>query len=631
MQSYKTAEKWLRYSWVGSLFIGLITASTLGTLQYTGVFQGLELHSFDQLLLSRSATEIDSRIVMINETEEDIRRYGHPLSDQVLADALQMLEDSGARVIGVDKYRDVAVAPGSDVLNSVLQQYSNIVWIFFVGNTQQEFISAPSALASNPERIGFNDIVEDPDGVIRRGLMFLSINNNNYYAFPLLLALHYLAAENIVAQSDAYESLSLNGVSLPKIDSHFGAYSQIDAGGYQIILDYPGIQQSFNSFNLADLLGGKVAGKELRDKIVLIGGTAPSLNDYKLLPNENRRFGVEYHAYFVSQLLNTAIKKKPPLHTWPDYNEYLWLTVWCLVGALTGLRRGALHRLLAWIVCECVILLLGDYIILILGWWIPIVAPLFGWMMALGLSVMYFSSRERTERRQLMQIFASHVTPEVATKIWDAREQFFNEGGVRPDSLTATVLFTDLSNFTTVSESMEPLVLMNWLNQYMEEMSQIVTNHGGIVNKYIGDAILAVFGVPVKRETESAIANDAQQAVLCAISFNHRLRELNQQWQAHGLPTTTMRTGIHTGSLVAGSFGGSLRMEYTVIGDTVNTASRLESFDKTIAPPNLEQPCRILIGETTYAYARHLCQTQIVGEFHLKGKHKSLKIYQVLM
>jgi adenylate cyclase len=141
---------------------------------------------------------------------------------------------------------------------------------------------------------------------------------------------------------------------------------------------------------------------------------------------------------------------------------------------------------------------------------------------------------------------------------------------------------------------------------------------------------MAVFGAPVKHETETEIALDAQNAVKCALQFNQRLRELNLEWKANNLPTITMRTGIYTGSLVAGSFGGSIRTEYTVIGDTVNIASRLESFDKTIATPDDEQPCRILIGETTYNYVRHLHKTRLVGECQLKGKNESSKIYQIL-
>jgi adenylate cyclase len=218
----------------------------------------------------------------------------------------------------------------------------------------------------------------------------------------------------------------------------------------------------------------------------------------------------------------------------------------------------------------------------------------------------------------------------VANRLWEVREQFFSEGGVRPDTLTATVLFTDLCNFTTVAENMEPLVLMKWLNEYMDEMSRCVIEHGGIINKYIGDAIMAVFGVPIKSETEAAIANDAQRAVQCGIDFGRRLVNLNRKWQMQGLPTITMRTGIHTGPLVAGSFGGSIRMEYTVIGDTVNTASRLESFDKTVAQATLERPCRILIGETTFQYISGFYKTEKVGVCQLKGKNIQLIIYQVL-
>lgn len=625
-----TPGKWLRHSYISCLLIGLLSAIAFAIMQYIGVLQGLELRAFDQFLLKRPVTAIDGRIVLIGETEADIRRYGHPLSDQVLADTLTALEKAGARVIGVDKYRDMAVTPGTDGLNTILQHYGNIVWIFFAGNSKQEFISAPTILANNPERIGFNNIVEDPDGVVRRGLLFLDVDNNSYYSFPLLLALHYLAAEHIGAQGDADGNLSLNGTSLPQIDRHFGAYSHIDTGGYQIIQDYPSLPQSFNAFTLSDLLDGKITGEALRDKIVLLGGTAPSLQDYRLLPSEIRRFGVEHHAYFISQLLNTAIMQKGPLRSWSGKSEQIWLLLWCLVGASTGLRRGNLAFFFTLIIVEFLLLLTSNTILLNRGWWIPWVAPLLGWGSSLALSVLYFANQERAERRQLMQLFAYHVSPEVATSIWEAREQFFNEGGVHPDTLTATVLFTDLSNFTTVAENMEPLVLMNWLNQYMEEMSRCVIDQGGIINKYIGDAIMAVFGVPVKRDTESAIANDAQHAVQCALNFNRRLRELNLQWQAQGLPTITMRTGIQTGPLVAGSFGGSLRMEYTVIGDTVNTASRLESFDKTIVPPNAEQPCRILIGEATYHHVRHLYETQLVGECQLKGKNKSLIIYQVL-
>lgn len=622
-------KKWLQRPFIGCCLLSLFSMLVIVAIQYTGILQSLELRAFDQLLLRRSATEIDNRIAVIGETESDIRRFGHPLSDKVLADALNKIEANGARVIGVDKYRDVAVLPGSDELKETLQKYGNIVWIFFAGNSKQDFIAAPSALNNNPERIGFNDVIEDPDGVARRGLLMIGVDNHTYYAFPLLLALHYLAAENISVSSDEQGWLKLNHISLPKIDADFGGYRQADAGGYQIMQDYPGLPQSFPFFTLSDLFDNKIPADALKNKIVLIGGTAPSLQDYRLLPGEMRNFGVEHHGYFISQLLNTAIKQKPPFRAWSSMQEYLWLLLWCFIGGITGFCGGSLFRLFMLVTIEFTILLGVSIFLLEKSWWIPVITPLLSWANSLAINVLYFSSQERAERRQLMHLFASHVSPEIATKLWETREQFFSEGGVRPDTLTATVLFTDISDFTTVAEKMEPLILMRWLNEYMGEMSHIVTQHNGMVNKYIGDAIMVIFGVPVKRETSDEIADDAKNAVKCALAFNQRLNELNQKWQGQGLPSMTVRVGIYTGSLVAGSFGGVVRMEYTVIGDTVNTAARLESFDKTM-PAIAFDSCRILIGQSTYDYVHSQHNINVVGEYQLKGKNEYSKIYQII-
>ena len=319
------------------------------------------------------------------------------------------------------------------------------------------------------------------------------------------------------------------------------------------------------------------------------------------------------------------------MQAWSANQELTWLIFCCLLGAATGRRKGGLLGLLFIIIISLSLQLVTDYVSFNHGWWLPVIAPVSGWATALALSVLYFSSQERAERGQLMQMFASHVSKEVAGRLWRDREQFFTEGGVRPDTLTATVLFTDLANFTTIAENMEPLVLMKWLNEYMDVMSNCVIDEGGIVNKYIGDAIMAVFGVPIKSETAEEITEDALRAVRCGLKFNEKLKVLNAQWQQQGLPTVMMRTGIYTGSLVAGSFGGSVRMEYTVIGDTVNTAARLESYDKTVAEPTLDYPCRILIGESTKNLIEHCFQTEMVGKCQLKGKNNFLRIYRLIM
>ncbi len=608
----------------------MLAFSLILGVQSIDALQNLELRAFDKLLLQRTENKIDSRIVIIGETEPDIKRFGYPLSNDLFSDVLQKIEQAGARVIGVDKYRDFPILPDTGKLNSTLQTYQNIVWIFFASSIKENFISAPAILNANPERTGFNNVIEDSDGVTRRSILFMDANDNTYYSFSLLLALHYLAAENIMASSDKNGAFNLNQVSFPKMDASFGAYHNVDAGFYQIMQEYPALTQSFTFFTISDLWDNKIPENALKNKIVLIGGTANSLSDYRLLPDEIRRFGVEHHAYMVSQLLKTAIEQKTPLRAWTDKFEFFWLAFWCFIGGFTGFKRGNLLRLCCLMTLEIVILFTITFLLFFKSIWIPIIAPLFGWISALIINILYFSSLERAERGQLMQLFASHVSPEVARKLWEMREQFFNEGGVRPDTLTATVLFTDITNFTPLAEKVPPLILMRWLNEYMSEMTTLVTQHGGMVNKYIGDGMMAVFGVPVKRETPQEIENDAKNAVQCAVLFNEKLQMLNQKWKEQGLPTITMRVGIYTGSLVAGSFGGILRTEYTVIGDTVNIASRLECFEKTISTPTLNCPTRILIGQTTYDYVHFDYKTQVVGEYQLKGKEAYSKIYQII-
>jgi adenylate cyclase len=216
----------------------------------------------------------------------------------------------------------------------------------------------------------------------------------------------------------------------------------------------------------------------------------------------------------------------------------------------------------------------------------------------------------------------------VAETIWQQREQFLAGGRLRPERLTATVLFTDLEGFTSVSEKHTPDEIMAWLNEYMEAMAQRISDYGGVINKYIGDAIMAIFGVPLAHNTEAEIRQDVEGAVRCALAMENELKQLNQRWYEHGLPTIGMRVGIHTGPLVAGSLGSSQRLEYTVIGDTVNIASRLESFDKTVR--SAESPCRILVGGATAHYLTEKFTLHELGNVLLKGREEMVTVYQVL-
>jgi adenylate cyclase len=230
-----------------------------------------------------------------------------------------------------------------------------------------------------------------------------------------------------------------------------------------------------------------------------------------------------------------------------------------------------------------------------------------------------------------MRLFAQSVSPAVAATLWQHREQFLAGSRPHPQRLTATVLFTDLEGFTSVSECLGEQALMDWLETYLEVMSQQVMAHGGVIDKYMGDVIMALFGVPIPHTSTAEISQDAVQAVQCALAMRRELIQLNRCWQAQQQPTIRMRVGIYTGPLVAGTVGSAERLEYTVYGDTVNTAARLESYEKeTFAAEAIDSPCRILIGATTLHYVGQQFQTHYVGEVHLKGKAQTTTVYRVL-
>jgi adenylate cyclase len=185
------------------------------------------------------------------------------------------------------------------------------------------------------------------------------------------------------------------------------------------------------------------------------------------------------------------------------------------------------------------------------------------------------------------------------------------------ESLKVTILFTDIRSFTTLSEKMDPQQLVGLLNEYFTEMVGIVMHEDGVVDKYIGDAIMAVFGAPVPKP------QDAVNAVRAAVRMRRALFDLNQKLAERGRPGLRTGIGIHTGEVVAGNIGSEKRMEYTVIGDAVNLASRLESNTKDLG-------VNILISEDTYALTKHVIEVRPMREITVKGRGAPVMTYEVL-
>jgi len=251
--------------------------------------------------------------------------------------------------------------------------------------------------------------------------------------------------------------------------------------------------------------------------------------------------------------------------------------LWCAIGGFVGFRMRSLWKFTA-AVLVCLAGLAGVvWVSFMGGWWIPAVTPALGFVPAAALVVAYLSAHERSMRNVLMHLYSRHVSKAIAESVWENRDSFLSGGRPLAQKVVVTVLFTDLKGFSTISEKMDPAHLYEWLNGYLGAMTDIVQESGGVLKQFTGDGILVLFGVPVPRVTVAEQSKDAVAAVRCALGMGQRLVEISKAWQEEGLPMVSMRAGIFTGEVAAGSIGSDDRFEYAVIGDAVNTASRLES------------------------------------------------------
>ncbi|MBE9011780.1 adenylate/guanylate cyclase domain-containing protein [Pseudanabaenaceae cyanobacterium LEGE 13415] len=619
-------KRWLESSFVHTVLISsAIAGLTLSAARFA-VFEPLELRAYDWMMRSRPQQSSDPRLLIVSVTEADLQwlKATSP-SDRTLAQAIEILQQHQPRVIGIDFYRDLPQGEGQAQLRKQLKA-PNVTGIYRIGSDKQPGIPAPQGMA--PEQTGFNDLSIDADGVLRRALIFA----NEETSFAMQTAFIYLEKSQILPQaSSSYPGILQLGAStfLP-LASTSGGYRTADTSGHQILLNYrtPNIARQIR---LKQLFDRQFDPRWFKDKIVLIGNTALSSNDFFYTPyspnqhNLHRMSGIEIHAQIISQVLDAATGKRSLINALPSWTESLWIVSWVL---LSGLIANKVRRLplLGGIQASLVIVLLSSGVIALeLGTWLSIVAPLIGMSASSIGIIIYRIQRLQHQNRIAIALLGQNTSPKVAQALWKNRHTLIQSGKLPGQEVTATLLFADLQGFSSMSEKLSPEALLNWLNDYLAAMTEQVTQHDGIVNKFTGDGLFAVFGVPIPRTDETAIAQDAQNAVNSAIAMSEKLSALNQQWIEQGLGSFRMRIGICTGTVVVGSLGSKDRIEYGVIGDSVNTAARLEACLKEQQPSD----CRILISESTQQYLDDRIPLEAWGAIQLNGKQRSVTVYRV--
>ncbi|OIP68537.1 MAG: adenylate/guanylate cyclase domain-containing protein [Oscillatoriales cyanobacterium CG2_30_44_21] len=611
------------------LVAGLITLSvSLGILgaRENGAFQQQELWIYDSLMRSHLNEPPDRRIVIVEISEADIQKLRWPFSDRLFAKLINQIAIAKPAAIGIDKYLDLPVLEGREELVAAVKNAGNVVNAKFIAIEAGRSSVDPAPDLEPISRYGYVNLIIDKGAIARRASI---VGDSGSFALEIAnLYLQKLYNKPVKFNPNTIQFTAGNQV-IPRLTSNYGAYRREDDSGYQMMIRFRGKSRFFEHIKATDVIDGKVAPEQLRDRVVLIGVTAESLKDSYPVPvtvDGDVMYGIEIHANIISQLISATLDNRPFIQVWSNDLESLWILVWIFLGGGIATfipnafkNMGLFVLLVSSLIGIC-------YFAFAQSLWTPLFPALVGFLTANVIVTAYQLAVQQSERKVLMGLFSRHVSKELVDIIWTNREQFMQAGRITGQEVYVTVLFTDMRNFSTAAEAQAPGETLNWLNNYLATIANEVLAHGGMVDKYIGDAVMAVFGVPIPHSDDQERTKDAQSAVTAALAIAKKLEEMNEVWVSQGLPPVTTGIGINSGVVIAGSLGSDERLEYSVLGDTVNVAARLESFNKEVDGG----PHHILISEETKRRLSDNFQTEFVCKYALKGKTKETEIYRVL-
>ena len=399
--------------WIATIASGI--ASLVILVRFTGLLQGMEWTMLDRFFQTRPAAQVDPRITIITIDEPDIQQIGqYPLPDRVLAQAIQTLKSSKPRAIGLDLYRDLPVKPGSQELVEQYKTTPNLIGIKkAVGNQV-----APPPVLAQLGQVGLADQVLDGDGKLRRALLSIQLEDSSLHLnLGLQLALRYLEALGITPkpQGNNREQIQIGKAVFVPFQPNDGGYVRADAGGYQILLNFHGTQKQFETFSITDLLANKIPQEKVRDRVVLIGSTAESLNDLFQTPYSSRTFGspkqmagVTIHANITSMILNAALQGRPLLKVWSKPVELLWVLLWSGVGAALGWQIKSPTSIVTAVAIAGGGLMGTAYLAFLQAWWIPAVPPMIALVVAaITLPIVTNRQLEKIQLRQTVELLVA--------------------------------------------------------------------------------------------------------------------------------------------------------------------------------------------------------------------------------
>jgi len=392
----------------------VVTVLLLG-IQKLGVLENLELKTYDQMTQMRSDGGLDPRLLIVGVTEEDIRKLSFPLSDKVIDEVLEKLEQYEPRAIGLDIFRDLPVNPGHENLLQRLQQSDIIIPVCKNPDDDGKDPGTPAPKGIEPERVGFVDVIEDTDGIIRRNLLLHQASERcgASYSLSLQLALKYLEVGGIKEKFTPNNELQLRNLIFKPLQSNFGGHKTTDASGnkiYKIMLNYRSGKEIAKKVTITEVLSNQVKADLVKDRIVLIGSTAVSLKDIFNTPyssgksdNSGKMAGIEIHAQSVSQILSVVLNKQPLIWFLPFGGEVLWIWGWALIGGLLASRIQ--HPLWLGLVGGATLAVLfgSNFVIFTQAGWLPLLSPVLGLVVTAGSVLGYSAYHSKQQEQEITQ------------------------------------------------------------------------------------------------------------------------------------------------------------------------------------------------------------------------------------
>jgi len=606
------------------IFVSLLAFLSIAGLRLSGCLQFLELRLYDQLVAHQNHQQLDPRIVIIGIDEYDIHdeiHGGWPKEDAELADLINRLGQMNPSVIGLDLFRDLPIPKdGSQqaVLSKALLDHP-VVAISKLGDAETPLIAPPAAFAEYPERVGINDFPVDFDKMLRRSFLYLDDGLNVYYSLSFQLALSFLQnIESFTIEQDPVnpERLKVGKTWFEPFQGNKGGYIHEDDQGYSFLLDFKG-PRAFTRFSWVDVMSGKVTPNDISGRIVLIGAMAESLKDYYPSIFNFRQYGIELHAQALNQILRSALDGARPLRSWSEIQEYLFIFGGCLLGALIGFASGRPLRFFLMASGSLLAIVLATYLSFGKGWWLPALPFALGWLFSIVGTTLYMYTIAGRQKREIRSMFSTMISPSVLEYLQEDPDRFRLTG----ESKEATMFFSDVAGFTTISEQLSAANLALVLNRYLTPMSDCIIHYGGYIDKYEGDAIMADFGVPVWPGDDPN--SHAWKACWSALDQQAKLAELRPVIQEEFHVDLQVRMGVNSGTVAAGNMGSEQKFQYTVMGDAVNQAARFE-------PANKMFDTLIIIGESTYQHAQEKIEVRPLALLLVKGKTEPIKIYELV-